>query len=106
MPLYRDSSNSFAITFLDENGTAADVSAYEFRMELYQNGKTVTLEMDDGIEFDDDGTDGVVNFVISKARINELCSGSVRVRLFNDAGSDPVLTHEGSDTIEGETYDA
>lgn len=106
MPLYRDSSNSFAITFFDEDGAAADVSAYDFRMEIYQNGKTITLAMADGISFETDGTDGVVNFVISKARINELCSGAVRVRLFNDAGDDPVLTHEGSETVEGEAFDA
>lgn len=105
MPLYRDSSNSFAMSFLDENGDAADVSSYEFRMEIYQDGKTVTLSMGDGIEFDDDGTDGVVNFVISKSRVNELCSGPVRVRLFNDAGDDPVLTHEGSEIVEGEMFD-
>lgn len=106
MPLYRDSANQFTVTFLDENGTAKDVSGYEFRLEYYQTGTTITLEIGDGIEFDTDGTDGVVEFTVSKANVNKLCAGAVRVRLFDDSGTDPVITHEGSDTVEGQGFDS
>jgi hypothetical protein len=107
MPIYRDSENAYSLTFVDASGQADDVSARNFRMEFYQNGaKLVTLAMDDGIEFSTDGTDGIVNITLTKARTNLLCPGQVRVLLFDDSGSDPVLTHEGSDSVEGEGYDA
>lgn len=106
MPLYRDSENSYTLSFVNADGEPDDVSARAFRMEINQAGNAVTLSMGDGIEFSDDGTDGIVNITLSKSRTNQFCQGLVRVRLFDDAGSSPVLTHEGSDTVEGAGYDA
>lgn len=107
MPLYRDSENSFSGP-ITVNGAATDISAYDFRLEIYQpeNCVTVTLTMGDGLAFDTDGTDGVLNITISKARINQFCSGTVRLRMFDDSGSDPVLVGEGSETVEGKSFDA
>ena len=108
MPLYRDSENSFPITIIDrDTGEALDISSYVLRLEMNQSGcPTVTLTMGDGLAFDDDGTDGIFNVTISKAKINQFSSGDVRVRVFNDAGSDPVLVAEGGDMIEGKRFDA
>lgn len=106
MPLYRDSENSYTLSFVDASGAAEDVSSRDFRMEIYQPDKTVTLSMGDGVAFNTDGTDGIVVVTLSKARTNQFCAGAVRVRLFDDSGSDPILTHEGSDTVEGKGFDA
>lgn len=106
MPLYRDSENSYTLDFVDADGNPADVSARTFRMEINQNRTRVTLSMGDGVSFHTDGTDGIVNVTLSESRTNQFCAGQVRVRLFDDSGSDPVLTHEGSDSVEGAGYDA
>ena len=106
MPLYRDSDASWTWQYVDGNGDASDVSSRDFRMEFYQNGTTVSLTMGDGIEFSTDGTDGLVDYTLSLARINQFCPGQVRIRQWDDAGSTSILTHEGSDTIEGQGYDA
>ena len=106
MPLYRDSKNEWSFTAVDDAGAAQDVSARDWRMELYQNGTTVTLSMGDGISFETDGTDGVINYLLSMDRTNQFCAGTVRIRQFDDSGDDPLLTHEGTETIEGKTFDA
>lgn len=106
MQLFRDSENGYSITIVDSTNTAVDVSDYEPRFEFYQDGTTVTLELGSGIEFDDDGTDGVIEVTVSKSQVNQFCPGFGRLRCFNDAGTDPVLFAEGTFTVEGQTYDA
>lgn len=108
MPFYRDSENAFPITILDKDtGEVLDISGYVCRFEMNRNGcPTVTLSMGDGLTFDTDGADGILNVTISKARINQFSPGDVRIRFFNDAGSDPVLIAEGGDMIEGKAFDA
>jgi hypothetical protein len=105
MPLYRDSKNPFDVTFTN-SGSVVDISAYDFRLELYQNGTCVSLTMDDGLSFTTDGTDGGLSILISKDRINQFCSGVVRIRLFDDSGDDPLLVGEGTETVEGKKFDA
>jgi len=106
MPLYRDSLNGFNIEFIDKDtGEAADISSYDPTFELSQGCKTVTLAMNDGLAFDTDGTNGVLSVSISKSRINQFYAGPIRVRLFDNAGADPVLVGEGSDTVEGKKFD-
>lgn len=106
MPLYRDSVNAFTIEYVRDDGTPEDVSSRLFRMEFIQNRVTVTISMGDGISFPDDGTDGSVRYELTKARSNQLCTGAVRVRQFDDSGPEPVLLHEGADTVEGKGFDA
>ena len=105
MPLYRDSENSFSgpITI---NGAAIDISGYDFRLELSQGCITFELTMGDGLAFDTDGTDGILNITISLSRINQFCAGTLRLRMFDDCGTDPVLVGEASETIEGKSFDA
>jgi hypothetical protein len=105
MPLYRDSENSFSGP-ITVNGSAIDISGYSFRLELSQGCNTETLTMGDGLAFDSDGADGILNITISKSRINRFCSGTLRLRMFDDSGADPVLVGEGSETVEGKTFDA
>jgi hypothetical protein len=62
--------------------------------------------MGDGLSFSTDGTDGVLSILISKDRINQFCSGVVRIRLFDDSGDDPLLVGEGTETVEGKKFDA
>lgn len=106
MPLYRDSSNSWSTTYRDGDGAVKDVSAIDFRLEFYQDGTCVSLTMSDGISFTTDGTDGAVDYTLSLARTNQFCVGMVRLRQFDDAGSDPVLIHEGQASVEGKSFDA
>lgn len=109
--LYRDSANPYTFTIKNKNtGLAADVSELELRFEFYQDGKTVTLTLGDGLSFVTDGSDGQVIFLMSKARVNQLCTGSARVRGFDDSGTqtsgDPIVIWEGSAVIEGRSFDA
>lgn len=112
MQLFRDSANGFTVKLVNADNEAQDVSAYDIRFEFYQNRTTVTLSMDDGIEFASggsyagDGSDGVIVVTVSKDRVNQLCTGTARLRCFNDAGSDPILFAEGTATIEGNSFDA
>jgi hypothetical protein len=106
MQLFRDSENGFTITIVDANGAAVDVSAYDIRFDLSQDGACVSLTDGDGIAFDTDGTDGVIAVTISKSRTNQFCTGTGRLRCFNDAGTDPILFNEGTFTVEGRSYDA
>jgi hypothetical protein len=106
MHLFRDSENSFTITIVDSTNTAVDVSDYEIRFEFSQDGTTVSLTDGDGIGFQDDGSDGIIEVTVSKSRTNQFCTGFGRLRCFNDAGTDPILFAEGSFTVEGQSYDA
>lgn len=107
MHLYRDSENPFTITIKNQStGEAYDISSFEPRLEFYQNGTTVTLELDSGLEWVTDGSDGQFEVVLTKAQTNQFCTGTGRLRAFNDAGADPVLFSEGSFVVEGKNYDA
>lgn len=106
MQLFRDSENGYSITIVDSTNTAVDVSGFSPRFEFYQDGTTVTLELGSGIEFDTDGTDGVIEVTLTKSQTNQFCSGFGRLRCFNDAGTDPLLFAEGTFTVEGQNYDA
>jgi hypothetical protein len=109
MPLYRDSENSFSGPITNAaTGAVVDISSYEFRLELSQkeNFACESLTMGDGLSFGSDGTDGILNITISKARINKFCTGMVRLRMFDDSGDDPVLVGEGSESVEGKGFDA
>lgn len=104
--LYRDSKNEFTGPITNLNGEPIDVSDYVIRIELFQDGTTVSLSLGDGVEFVTDGTDGKITLMISMARINQFCAGSLRVRCFNDAGGDPELFSEGTVSVEGRSFDA
>jgi hypothetical protein len=105
MPLYRDSLNGFNIEFLNRTtGEALDISTYDLSLEISQGCVTETLTMGDGLAFDTDGEDGVLSVSISKSRVNKFCAGPIRTRMFDNAGSDPVLIAEDSDTIEGKSF--
>jgi hypothetical protein len=102
MQLFRDSENGFTITIVNADNEAQDVSSYEIRFELYQNGTTVNPT----VSFQDDGSDGIIEVLVSKSQVNQFCPGVGRLRCFNDAGSDPVLFSEGTFTVEGQSFDA
>lgn len=109
--LKRDSANPFSVTVRNKDTVeTSDISGMSLRFEFSQNGTTVTVSNGDGISFATDGTDGKFNFLMSKAKVNTLCVGVARVRVFDDAApgtnGDPLLMWEGSASIEGRSFDA
>jgi hypothetical protein len=105
MPLYRDSAINIQMTIVN-SGSAIDISGYDFRIELSQGRTCVSLAMGSGLSFETDGTDGILNIALTEAQMNQFCTGSVRLRMFDDSGDDPVIVGEGSETVEGRSFDA
>lgn len=105
--IMRDSANGFTVTFkkLSDN-SVQDISGYTLRFEFYMDGTTLTLTMGSGLSYVTDGTDGKVAVNLTKEQSNQFCIGKGRLRVFNDAGSDPICIDEGSFVVEGKSFDA
>jgi hypothetical protein len=108
--LNRDSANPYTRTVTNQDSEIVDISDFDLRFEIYQDGTTITLTIGDGLSFVTDGTDGKFTFLLSKSRANQLCIGTARVRAFNDSGDgvngDPIQIWDATATVEGKTYDA
>ena len=110
MPAYVDSLYQEQIEFYDTSGTAINVSSYAFGMEWYRQGESspsVTLTEGDGITVTS-AASGIIVIALTPAQTVTLGRGMARVLLFQNYANDSTrkLIAEGSEAIEGETYDA
>lgn len=111
MPAFVDSSYQYTIAFNnEETGAAIDVSAYAFGMEWYRAGESdpaVTLTQGSGIDVTS-AASGSITVSLTPAQTVTLGRGMVRIVLYQDYANDSTrkVIAEGSEAIEGVSYDA
>lgn len=111
MPAFVDSVASYSRQFVNATtGAVIDVSSYAFGMEWYRNGEctpAVTLTEGSGIDISD-AANGNVTFSLTPAQTKSLGRGMARVVLYQNYANDTTrkVLFEGSESIEGVTYDA